>query len=346
MEALVKVRTDRGTESFRCETGERLLYAGLRSKVDLAYGCATGTCGNCKATVLEGVVELLWKEAPGCRALRKPGETLLCQATPLSDCTLEARGTACTHRREPARMYTGIVSTVDCDEDGLAWVTLKLDEPIRFHPGQFVLVEVPGVEGFRAYSPAHNGAGVSELGLLVREKSGGGMSPLLCSARTIGTRVNVFGPMGTAHVHPERDEDIVILAGGSGASVALSVIDWALTTGHLRRHRIDLICGLRSLQSRQVTERLVAASSKEANGLRVIVALSEDADREMPAALHGIRVEHGFVHEIAAAVFQKEELSRRAVFVAGPGPMVEASLRMLVIKAKLSPAGIRYDRFS
>lgn len=346
MEALVEVRTTSGTQSFRCAAGERLLYAALRSQVELAYGCATGTCGACKATVLEGAVEPVWKDAPGSRALRKPGEILLCQSTPLGDCSLEARGNACTHPREPARLYQGMVSRVEGDEDGLAWVVVNLDRPMRFLAGQFVLVAVPGVEGFRAYSPAHDGADVSEIALLLREKPGGGASPLLCSPQAVGTSVSVFGPLGTAHVHPTQDQDMAVLVGGSGSSVALSLIDWALASGHLLRHRMDIVCGVRSLRSRQVTERLMAAGLQGNSGLRIVVAVSEDAGGDLPAALPGIRFEQGFPHDVAAAVLSDQEWRRRAVFVSGPGPMVEASLRMLLLKAKLSPARIRYDSFS
>ena len=46
---------------------------------------------------------------------------------------------------------------MDCDEDGLAWVVLTLARPMRVLAGQFVLLAVPGVEGFRVYSPAHDG---------------------------------------------------------------------------------------------------------------------------------------------------------------------------------------------
>lgn len=345
MEALIEVRGARGQQSFRCAPGERLLYAGLRGGTHLSYGCATGTCGKCKAVVLAGSVEPVWPEAPGRRALRKQGEILLCQTTPLGDCVLEARGPSCTHPREPAQTYHGRVSAVERDEDGLAWVVLKLERAMRFHAGQFVLVAVPGVEGFRAYSPAHDGAAVSELALVVREKQGGGVSPLLCSPAALGTPVTVFGPLGTAHVHPGQDEDIAAVVGGSGSGVALSLLDWALASGHLLRHRMDLVCGVRTLRSRQVIDRLAKAGEKHPGNVRIVVALSE-ADGMEPPPLSGVRFERGFAHEVASELLPAEEWKRRAVFVAGPAPMVEASLRMLLVKAKLSPASIRYDSFS
>lgn len=34
--------------------GERLLFAGLRSGLDLPYECASGVCGSCQAQVVNG----------------------------------------------------------------------------------------------------------------------------------------------------------------------------------------------------------------------------------------------------------------------------------------------------
>ena len=51
--------------AYHVRPGERLLHAGLAAGIGLPYECATGTCGSCKATVLEGSVRTLWDEAPG-----------------------------------------------------------------------------------------------------------------------------------------------------------------------------------------------------------------------------------------------------------------------------------------
>lgn len=172
----VEIRNASGSHTFTCSSAERLLYAGLSGGVALPYGCATGTCGQCRATLLAGEVETVWKEAPALRALKKDGEVLLCQSAPLRNCVLETRIGDSTCRRDAPAMYAASVSSVTADEDGLAWVVLQLARPMRFLAGQFVLVAVPGVEGFRAYSPAHHGAEVTELALVVREKGGRGLA--------------------------------------------------------------------------------------------------------------------------------------------------------------------------
>ena len=43
--------------AFDCGPGEKILHAGLRSGIALPYECGSGTCGTCKAIVLEGNVD-------------------------------------------------------------------------------------------------------------------------------------------------------------------------------------------------------------------------------------------------------------------------------------------------
>jgi len=42
---------------FEAAPGEKILYAGLRAETDLPYECGTGTCGTCKAKLIEGKID-------------------------------------------------------------------------------------------------------------------------------------------------------------------------------------------------------------------------------------------------------------------------------------------------
>jgi len=63
------------------------------------------------------------------------------------------------------------------------------------------------------------------------------------------------------------------------------------------------------------------------------------------AAYPGLVFARGLVHEVAGARMAGRFAGVRA-YVAGPPPMVDASLRLLLREARLSPADIRYDKFS
>ena len=61
-----------------------------------------------------------------------------------------------------------------------------------------------------------------------------------------------------------------------------------------------------------------------------------------------IRLAGGFVHDVAASALQEAETSHdNAIgFVAGPPPMVDGAIRVLLTGAGLTPDRIRYDKFS
>src|SRR5207249_3987144 len=72
-------------------------------------------------------------------------------------------------------------------------------------------------------------------------------------------------------------------------------------------------------------------------------------DEEVPAALVAayprFAFERGFVHAVAGEKMKGRFTDVRA-YVAGPPPMVDASLRLLLREARLAPLDIRYDKFS
>ena len=74
---------------FDAAPGEKILFAGLRARVDLPYECGTGTCGTCKARLVDGRIDDGWPEAPGRKYLKGAGEFLMCQCAAASDVTAE-----------------------------------------------------------------------------------------------------------------------------------------------------------------------------------------------------------------------------------------------------------------
>ena len=347
MESTIEVRTSGQSRSFVCAPGERLLDAGLRAGLKLSYGCATGTCGDCSAKVLSGEVESLWAAAPGGGALLQPGEVLLCQTSARGPCVFEARLDTSEYPRGMPQSFEGVIECVVPNDDGLTWVELALDRPMRFLAGQFVLVSMSGVEGYRAYSPAHDGQNVSRLSLVVRNKAEGALSPLLCSLDSVSRRVEVFGPLGAAHVRPDEDHDITVVAGGSGAAVALSLLDWAVASGHLELHRLNLVCGLRTSRCPEVIDRLAAAVARHGKRLRIVVALSDEDSRSvvLQSTWAVLEFESGLAHDVAQRCLEGQ-WKDCAVLVAGPPPMVQTTLRMLITKARVNPAEIRFDSFT
>lgn len=348
MEYSIDVLAAGERKTFTCASTERLLYAALRAGIELPFGCATGTCGGCRTTLNSGTVHTLWADAPGNRALKKPTDVLSCQSVPTSDCALEVRAISESGgigMRPVMQRNAGVLTRVEPHADGLAWVEIELDTPMQFLAGQFVLLRIDGVDGYRAYSPATDGSASKRLCLVVREAQQGAMSPKLCTPAAVGLKLEVLGPLGVAHVRTGQDQDMAVVAGGSGCSVALAVIDWAEKSGHLHQHRIDVVVGLRSTVNAAVLQRLSTAVQRWPERLGITLAVSDPVQPGAPT-WPGLTVEAGMAHEVAARNHDIPSWKGRALFVAGPEMMVQATLRMLMKSGKINPTTVRFDSFS
>ena len=109
----ITVETNSGVFDFDCGAADKLLYAGLARGLTLPYECATGTCGTCRARIMQGAADVDWGEAPGfARLKRDKGDVLMCQTRPTCDCVLRVlprsqRGrtvTPCRSTAPPASM--------------------------------------------------------------------------------------------------------------------------------------------------------------------------------------------------------------------------------------------------
>ena len=77
-----------------------------------------------------------------------------------------------------------------------------------------------------------------------------------------------------------------------------------------------------------------------------IIGTVKQATRDEARAAHpALAFEQGLVHEIAGKSMQGKYQNVRA-YLAGPPPCVDASIRMLLLQAKLPTDHIRYDKFS
>jgi toluene monooxygenase electron transfer component len=347
----VKVRVSSRTHAhtFDGEPGERILDAGLRGGIALPYECGSGTCGTCRARLVSGDVEDPWPEAPGRLLLkRETGEFLMCQCVALTDCAVEIPA-----KVEPMAdgacvpdHLTGVVRGWAPLTQDVARVDLDVDRPLRFEAGQFVLMGVDGIAGRRAYSMVNYDRPAPRLRFVVKKKPGGRMSEWLFGPGLLGTTVALFGPLGSAIFTPDLAKHLLCIAGGSGIAGLMSILSRACAERHFERYRGDVFFGVRTAGDLFFLDELSSLKARFLDALEVTLALS---DEDVPAALRAGRPEFafdtGFVHEVTARRMKGKFTGVRA-YVAGPPPMVDASIRMLLKEARLAPSDIRYDKFS
>jgi len=343
----ITVKARSGASEFDCEHGEKILHAGLRSGFELPYECGTGTCGTCKATLVSGRVESEWPEAPGGRYLKSPAELLMCQCLARDDCALEVGvlktreagaplpGTLGGHLRGWRRL-THDVAAFD----------VTLDRPLDFDAGQFALLSVPGIAGARAYSMVNFERAARRLSFVVKKKPGGTVSEWLFGDGVEDTRLGLFAPVGHATFHPGLRKHVLCIAGGSGIAGMMSILQCAGEAGHFAGWDGHVFFGVRSARDGFFLDELHALQARDPARLAVTIALSdEDVPASLPVAYPGLAFARGLVHAVAGERMKGRFADVRA-YVAGPPPMVDASLRLLLREARLSPADIRYDKFS
>jgi toluene monooxygenase electron transfer component len=338
--------TDRNgaVQRFLVAEGERVLHAGLAAGCALPHECATGTCGSCRATLDAGGARRLWGAAPGTRGFRKESDVLMCQITAQTDLALSLRGGF----PDPATIRpittAGVVSAPHLLTPEIARVHVALEHPITFLSGQFALVDIPGIEGPRAYSMIRAGGSTDMLSFLVRLTPDGAATRWLFGAGA-DRRVRVLGPLGKATYAPDDVAPFVAIVGGSGIAGLLSILDCAVGEGLLRDAPASLFFGLRAPGSAYLLDDLARTVQQAEGGLSATVVFSgAPADDETRARYPDLKFGAGFVHEVAAVSVGNVSADTR-FYVAGPPGMVDAAMKSLVIEHKIQPARIRYDRF-
>ena len=344
----VHLKAKNRTYALEVREGESILHAGLRQGIELPFGCATGTCGTCRVTCTGGRCSSSWPEAPGL-VVGQHGlnDVLMCQCTPLEDMTVET--SSIVYRADPgtclACYRVGRIADLRRLAPDMVEFALELDAPISYEAGQFVVLEVPGIAGYRAYSMTNFARSTHRIELLIKRKPGGGFSEWVFNGTHKDVELKVFGPLGRATFSPTASKHLLVIAGGSGIAGMMSILARAMQEGYFHRHHGHVFFGVRTWQDRFNLDEFGQMKAAFPDTTSVTIALSdEDVPEDAASEYPQLRFARGFVHEVAAIEMAGKYANVRA-YVAGPPPAVDATLRYLVRDAKLSPTEIRYDKF-
>lgn len=288
--------------SFPAHAGERILAAAHRAGIDLPHECGWGTCGTCKVVVLEGHTELLFPDAPAFseRDARR-NRILACQCAATSDLTIRINNIEPVSIR-PRRIDATLVERIEL-APSLYRTTFRADEPVEYHAGQFAVVEFPsGVR--RCYSMSQPAAG-HDLEFIFKDYSTSGSKEF--AGLEPGAKVTMELPFGAMRL-VEGDDDVVLIAGGTGVSAMKALLTHAASEGSFAK--VTLLYGARS-----------EAELVELEALRDQLALIENA------TLRTITDEAGYVSDLLDETTCPPDHSR--VYLAGPPAMVDAAMARL-----------------
>jgi toluene monooxygenase electron transfer component len=335
-----------GELTFDCGSGEPILFAGLRQGINLRFECATGTCGTCRARVMEGQVDVRWKDAPGGARLRpEKGDILMCQTWPLSDCTVRVPSEFASGDQAAPELRRSVVRNVRRLTKDVLEFDLQLPGPMSFHAGQFVVLQTPGVAGGRAYSMVNYAPAHDRLSFLLKRKPGGRFSGWIFDELVGEPELELFGPLGRATFRPEERRNIVCIAGGSGIAGMMSILECATQADHFRGHVGSVFFGVRTPEDMFYLEQLSRYAAASRANLDITVALSDEAPAAPAHAdFPNLKLAQGMVHEVAAKALAERDRDA-LTYVAGPPVMVDSTIRALV-KGGVAVRDIRYDKFA
>jgi phenol hydroxylase P5 protein len=323
-------------EQIEVEEGQTILQAALRQGVWLPFACGHGTCATCKVQVLEGEADL---GAASSFALmdieRDEGKVLACCAIPQSDMVIEADIDADPDfLGHPIEDYRAVVSALVDLSPSIKGVHLKLDRPMAFQAGQYINLQLPGVEGTRAFSLANPPSRADEVELHVRLVEGGLATGRIHDGLKVGDAVELSGPYGQFFVRTSQNGDLIFIAGGSGLSSPQSMILDLLELGDTRQ--IVLFQGARN-RAELYNHDLFEALSRDHANFTYVPALSQAAE---DSEWRGFK---GYVHDAAKQHFDGRFSSRKA-YLCGPPVMIDSAISCLM-QGRLFERDIFMERF-
>jgi toluene monooxygenase electron transfer component len=327
-----------GTDTrFSCDAQDTILRAALRQGIAFPYECNVGSCGNCKFEVLEGPATSCWPEAPGLSEKDKQKNRMLgCQTRAMGDLQIKLR-TSDKYRpvHPPQRTRAKLVAQHALTHD-LSEFRFECDAPMRFEPGQYALVQMPGIAGARAYSMS-NADSSRTLEFQVRRVPGGVGSAALFDL-SLGSTVEIDGAYGMAYLRQDAPRDILCVGGGSGLAPMVSIARGAMASNTLASRQLHFVYGARMPQDVCGQDLLTVLPGWSERGHYQAVISGLPESEALPE--HALR---GFAHEAVDRLFG-DQLAAMEIYFAGP-PLMAQSLLKLLIDRKVPMDQVHFDQF-
>jgi propane monooxygenase reductase component len=324
------------------EVGEdqTILRAAAEQGIMLMHGCKEGQCASCKSFILDGDdIEL---DKYSTFALPdyelEEGYTLLCRAHAYEDVTIELLNYDEEMIRSGLPIQQGVAEVVSRDAvtHDMRHLVLRLIEPeeIKFFPGQYMDIKIPGTPVVRSFSMANTSS--REGGLLefiIKVYPDGQFSRFLADKLAEGDRLELTGPFGVFTLR-EGDNDLVFVGGGAGLAPILALLRSMAERGIGRK--ATFFYGART-RADLCFEPELRELERTLPNFRYVPALSEAGGDD------GWAGETGLITDVVRRL--ASDLTGAHAYVCGPPPMVEAALPLLA-SLGVEEKRIYYDKFT
>ena len=195
----------------------------------LMHGCKEGQCAACKSFVLEG--EDIEHDKYSTFALpdyeKDEGYTLLCRAHVYEDVTIELLNYDEEMIRSGLPIQQAVAEVVSNDPvtHDMRHLVLRLVEPaeVKFFPGQYMDIAVPGTDQVRSFSMANTSSRDGPLEFVIKVYPDGLFSRFLDERLAVGDRLELTGPFGVFTLR-DADTELLFVGGGAGMAPILSLL--------------------------------------------------------------------------------------------------------------------------
>jgi len=302
--------------AFSVADGETVLDAAIRQGMPLPYGCRSGACGSCKATLVAG--EVVYDQAASALQDLPADSALLCQARPASDLQIRAAGLAAVEDIEVKRLRCKVARKEQLAHDVMRlYLKLPDDERLQFMAGQYIDFILDDGRR-RAFSLANAPHDDALLELHVRNIDAGEYTGFIFNSLKEKDLLRIEGPQGSFYLREDSARPIILLAGGTGFAPIKGIIEHALAEGIDRP--MHLFWGARARRDLYLHE--LAEGWAQHASFHYTPVLSE------PLPQDDWQGETGLVHEAVVAAYP--DLAAYDVYASGPPAMVAAAYAAFV----------------
>lgn len=315
---------------FEIKPSQTILEAAISSGITLPYGCRSGSCGSCKATIIKG--EVFHEDImPGVLTDQDKSEQnfLLCKTYATSDVTI----TSPVEKKLdefPKKITPVRVEKLNLLNHDVMQILLKLPagENLQFKAGQYLdFILRDGAR--RAFSMA-NAPSDDLIELHVRLIEGGTFTNYVFNEMKEKSIHRIEVPIGNFYLR-ESDRPMIFVAGGTGFAPIKSIINDCHRAGVERK--IYLYRGFKTHKDLYQDE-VVENWKKNINNFKAINIYSEEVVNGQEKSL---------VHK--KVIKDLGQLDSFDVYCCGAPGMIEVAYKEFV-EAGLNPNSFYSDAFT
>lgn len=221
------------------------------------------------------------------------------------------------------KWYTGnIVQIENINENTRSfWIEIPEVKSMDFIPGQFITMDLPihekRVKRWKSYSIASHPDGTNIIELCIVYQPGGLGTTYLFQEATIGTEIKFKGPLGAFVIPQNLDEEIIMVATGTGVAPYRSIMNYIDAQGIDFKH-IHVIFGTRKEEGILYRSEFEMLADKYPN-FKFDVALSREE------SWSGYK---GYVHQVYQEKYS-EHKNERKFYLCGWRNMIDEARKRL-----------------